>query len=923
MSTTDKNWYPSSDVYEILKMINETKARYINDQDEETLSIGIFGVLGDISAKKIQMASQQTYILGNEMFPSRARLTKNLITHAAYHNIENINAVPASVVINLAIKVDDIDKYATVVAESTGTEQFVFDKTCPIFIGNYELHLDYDIILTRSWHNRYDNQGNKVYTYNARYNMDPNDLNPISDLTNAYLLQPFVVNFNNTRYVFLQPTVRQCSIEISSDTILTNTIIENKSYTFNFSNQLADFVVYVTENGVTKRLTPYMYGSIVEPDAENYCWYLYTADDTIRIQFDRTNYIPGFNSDIRVVAYTTVGSEGNFSYQNTEDETGFYVDFESSIYNYKKITCIVNCATDSEHGSDRKSKEDLQSLLPKMALSRGYITTEQDLINYFNLISDSKHKLHPQKKVDNQLRRIWYTYTVLKDSMNNIIPTNSIHLNIDIKDTSYVTKVDDTRYIIPAGTTFVLDKNAGIGEHIDPNQIPEYFTDAYFNDTRFYYSLIHNMIINTDPLYCSYFSAQVNLDDYLSYQYANEKVNLGFVANKMHVARNLLSDNKVYYITLDILQSTMDDYGLIISEKDQTTGEVTIIKNNMKVFMLLYKDSQPYRWVEAKLSGWDQETYKTSWTVELETDNKFTVDNELNLLSLGVPNSTGVNDGLFKESIDADVFILARFTEEDDPVGGYGKSQCTDYIPASVIDEDGENKFTLVNTYKTNNGITLFENYTDVMNTKIKAISTEDGEFDHYYIRSVPMVGCHYLTSESHAIYLAKALSEQKSYIDYCTSVLEDNMQIDFKTYNTYGPSLCYAAGSTTTITDAKDLDHVDTSWQFRMKLANSNDTYTKTDVIRYIKDYIENLNNTGADLHIPNLLHDIKEEFKGLIIYIEFKNFNGNEWGVNHLLLKEVTDPNLVPELINVRNRLLSDGETLEPCIDIELDRT
>jgi hypothetical protein len=148
-------------------------------------------------------------------------------------------------------------------------------------------------------------------------------------------------------------------------------------------------------------------------------------------------------------------------------------------------------------------------------------------------------------------------------------------------------------------------------------------------------------------------------------------------------------------------------------------------------------------------------------------------------------------------------------------------------------------------------------------------------------------------------------------------------MQIDFKTYNTYGPSLCYAAGSTTTITDAKDLDHVDTSWQFRMKLANSNDTYTKTDVIRYIKDYIENLNNTGADLHIPNLLHDIKEEFKELIIYIEFKNFNGNEWGVNHLLLKEVTDPNLVPELINVRNRLLSDGETLEPCIDIELDRT
>ena len=921
MSTSNNNWTPSSDIYEILQMVNDTKARFIGDQDEETLSIGLFGILGDIDAKKIQMAAQQTYILGNEMFPTRARLTKNLITHAAYSNIQNINATPAVMTINLAIRVSDIDKYATVVTEGSDTEQFIFDKTCPIYIDKYEFHLDYDIILTRSWHNKYDNYGNKIYTYNARYNIDSSDLNPVSDITNAYLMQPFIANFSNVQYVFLQPVVRQYKIETTSDTILTDTIIENKSFVFNFSDQLADFVVYVTENGVTKRLTPYMYGSIIEPDATDFCWYLYMADDTVRIQFDRTNYIPGFNSEIKVVAYTTKGAEGNFSYQSTEDEAGFYIDFESSIYKYKKITCVVNCATDSEYGADRKSKEDLKNILPKTALSRGFITTEQDLLNYFNLISDDKHKLCLQKKVDNQLRRIWYAYSLLKDNANNIIPTNSIML--DIKPTAdYVTKISDSRYVIPVGTTFELDAETGVGKFIDPADIPEYFTDEYFNG-KFYYSLIHNMIINTDPLYCSYYNSLVNKDDYLSYNYANEKINIGFVANKIHTARNLLSDKNIYQVTFDLLQSTTDDYGLIEYETDETTGEVAVHNSNMKVFVLLYKDKQPYRWAEAELIGWDQYSYKTTWKVTLTTDNTFTSDNELKFLSLGVPNSTGMNDAYFGESIDAEIYILAKFTEPDDPVNGYGKSRFTDYIPAEVVDEPGENKYTLVNIYKTNNGISIFENYTDVMNTKIKAIYTEDGNFDHFIVYYVPMVGCHYLTSEAHAKSMANSLASQKAYINHCMTKVENNMQIDMKVYNTYGPSKAYAMGSTTTMEDAKDLDTVDTSWEFRMKMTNMNDTTTKANVIQYIKDYIEDMSNTGKDLHIPNLLHDIKDEFRDLIVYIEFKNFNNNGWGMNHILLKEVTDPTIVPEFISIRNRLLSDGETIEPCIDIEIDMT
>ena len=128
----DNSWIPSSDIYNIIQMVDDVKARFIDDQSETTLAIGLFGVLGDIEAKKIQSAIQETYILGNEMFPTRAKLTKNLITHAAYHNITNINAKPASITLNLAIKVDDLDQYMK--NTDSGDQEFIFSKDCPIYI---------------------------------------------------------------------------------------------------------------------------------------------------------------------------------------------------------------------------------------------------------------------------------------------------------------------------------------------------------------------------------------------------------------------------------------------------------------------------------------------------------------------------------------------------------------------------------------------------------------------------------------------------------------------------------------------------------------------------------------------------------------------------------------------------------------------
>ena len=129
--STLTDWNINTDIYQISDNINNLQKRYIEDEDETTLSMGIFGFVSDTEAKKIQIATIMAGQLGNEMFPTRAKLTKNVLSHAVYHNIEGINAKPASMTVTFCIKVSDVDKYIV-------DDHFYLEADCPIFIEKYE-----------------------------------------------------------------------------------------------------------------------------------------------------------------------------------------------------------------------------------------------------------------------------------------------------------------------------------------------------------------------------------------------------------------------------------------------------------------------------------------------------------------------------------------------------------------------------------------------------------------------------------------------------------------------------------------------------------------------------------------------------------------------------------------------------------------
>jgi hypothetical protein len=897
----NSDWNINSDIYDIVSNINDLQKRYIEDEDETTLSLGPFGFISDVEAKKIQTSIVMTGQLGNEMFATRAMLTKNVLTHAAYNGISDINATPAKITITLCTKVSDI------LNNCYEDGCFYFDHMSPIYIGNIEFHFDYDIKITKR-------KINGVWSYSAQYVVTDEDgkkiVNRLSDITNPYLKQPFIINLNNEQYLAIQADVRQCTIEETYDSMTSDSIIENKSYMFTFENELADFNIVVTDGDDEVELTPYIYGMAIDPDVDKYCWYLYASSNTIRITFDSKSYTPGTNSKIYIKSYTTLGSEGNFNYVGTDGTSqGIYIDIESDTYSYYGITCFLVAVTDSTDGSNRKTKEELQKLIPKAALSRGSITTETDVRNYFNLIDNEQNRLVMQKKVDNQLSRVWYGYFMLKDDAGNLIPTNTINIRLVLNDNTMV-KCNDGRYILPAGSVIKYDVEKQIGFIIDDSDVPVLYSDSYYSLNYYYYMTVYNIVLCKDPLYTAFYLTICNYDSYFVYDYVNDESELQFIANRFHFERKLLIDQDTYKMTFNIAQSNLDiDFATYTNETYYVTDEngnkiqKTVTTQNVRAILVLYDSAgNPYRWKECDLYDYSNSSKIFYFSTEITTDSMMDDLNRIKICGMNAVNSKESLYGYVDENVQASLYIIAKVatTSEDN----YPRKDLDNIAP-------GYEDYVVTNIYNCVNGLQFIENFTNIMDSKVEDADTSGTT---YTTSAVPVVGRHYMNSETNVKYLIEEINERRAYITYCLKLLENSLNIDFKYYNTYGPSITY------TLEDGKtSIGAVDLTMRFKLSLKDDTDVTTKQDITNYIKSYIEDLYETG-DLHIPNLITDIINEYKNRINYIEFVGFNLFDADDQHIVLKDVEDPTTVPEFLNIRNTKDVESGELVPYIDIKV---
>lgn len=827
------------DLYEIREYVDAIKQNYIDTSDSNSLFTGIYGYIGDIMSKEILNSIIVASETIQEAFPIYARFNRNIMSHAIMAGITNINAVPAKMDGFLIIS-------ETELLNNMGlSDYFILDKSSKIMIEDFEFHLDYNIRITKS------KTTTNELVYIAQYDMSiPN---PLSDITTPYLSPPVRMKLSNDNFIMINCTVRQIEYQERYQKIINNDSIQNKTFEFYYDNQIAYFDLYIeSSNGSRYNINPVIDGVPIIDTTKLYCYYSIIDNNKIRVKFIPESFSPSINDNITIRISSTQGSSGNFTYKQD-----VIFNPTSSLYKYNNISIIFKPNSSSDYGSDVKTISDLKKLIPKEMLSRGSITSEKDLDNFFNMLNDRNSKMIFRKETHNQLSLIYYSYILLKNQDMNIIPTNTLNISIP---SNIIGSIDqNTRYTINPGTVLKYDS--------DSDSCIIYTDDI--NDDGFYYTTPFSLAITMKPLSVSYYLNILNETYNTEFTYINNNSFLQFISTNVNLKRQYMIERNTYVLSMSLVQNSNIDSGL----GDHTTS-------NFKVFFVFFNsEGKPVRYSDSSIIYFDDELKEYYIESKFTTDDTLTEFGELKISGLYNIGTTNKSDVYLHQNTKIVVYVAAKFEKE------YGRGDMDSYIP----NMEG---FTLCNKY-TVNSIDLFINYSEIIKSNIKIYKDIETDITNFVIKSVPLVKYTYINNEDRIDSFIDSIINRKLYIDESLALLEAPLSLDFKFFNTYGPSNTFLIGH-----DNTKLDTTNIILEFNVKL----DTLSDENIIELIKveikNYIENINEL-TDIHMINMIDYIRSIYPS-IIFMEFVSINN--YGYKYQYIKRTPNESLyVPEFLNI----------------------
>ena len=862
----------NSDIYNIVSIIEDIKASYI-EESEDTLAVSTFGYLGSIASDSLREIINAIYKLSNESITSKATLPKNIITYAIQNDVDGITASPSKMKVRMAFSQKELLKLMK------DSNSLILDKNWKITIGDFEFHLDYDLKITKT-----DLSGGK-YVFSAMYDIDRN--NPLSDITNPYLDPPNTIILDGITVIVFTLTIRQISHISINKKFISNNIIENKTFIFEFDDQLASFDI--KDIGTGNYIEPIYQGEIT-PTNSNFCYYSYLDNNKIRIKFDNESYMPSLNTELEVLVKTTKGTSGIFEYTTNEE-----VIVTSDMFDYNNLTALIIPVTNSLDGKDQKTTKELQAQIPIASVAKGNIGNDKDLKDYLNSLNNETSRLKIRTKADNQFERSYYSYLLMKDDKNNIIPTNTINIMIDLDSFDSVDEVgDEKRYTLKQGSYILYDGKSTAKVVKTPSE-------EELEESKFIYTTPFMISVYKNILQSSFYLSIIDEQYEINYDYINEESTLQFVASNVTWKRKYLDNPSQYNLSIQLTQNITTDMNTVIEEpvldeEGNDTGEVTVI-NNMRVFIVLYEENTPYRYMEAELTGYDLSAYTFRFETIFESEDIFDRDNYIRIKETHITNETDVIDyGYFNPNSETRIYVLYKSDVD------YGRYDIDQFIP-------GLEGYNVSNVYSIVGGLQFFKNYSEILSCVISPISYEDeeGAKEGYILKNVPVVRRSYMNDEDKINKMIDVLDEKKKYIEEAISLM-DGFSIDFKFINSYGPSKLY------TLKDGTLLDRINISLKFEVELLDNIDKNVTSFIRDDIKTLIEDM-DTIDTFHIMTLCTNIKTKYENSILYIDFKGINDYNESYKKLTLND--DENETPEFLNVEN--LEDDETI-PDIDISI---
>lgn len=863
--TTTRNY---SSIYNIKDFArNALMPKYFDVNEVNDLNVGLLGMTTELITSGFEDNFNTVSMYLKELFPNTATMSETIYTYASLFQISELFATPASMDIILMVKESDILTLGTI---NGNVREFVVDCDTIIDVQGLQYMLDYDVKIRAK---RYldDYIFTSVYDFEYRNSLNPSTSSPY--------IKNIRYNGEEGKYIGLMVTVHQVNKFKQEEVIINNTRINYPKFKIQYDDMLANFEVFYKSPNMTEetQLTKRLKNSV--PIEQPFCYYSFKDNNEIEISFStrEKSFHPDFNSDIRIEYYTTKGTKGNYPLYkgNIMD---MVVSPQSERYQYlSSVTMFAIPQTDSMGGSNTLAFDDLKKIVNEKFSTINTITTENDLLQYFD---NAKYRMGSHmlfvKKRDDVFERLFTAFTMLKDRNNELIHSNTLNLELNLEDIG--SAPDEKTAVIKPGTIMKYREGS-----IDTVEITQQMGRSE-EDFRFVNPFLINII--TEPsTSVGFYLNSINQKFPLNYQFINDECPVQCICNNVEITRDALHGDDFYELSIDLLNTSgMEPYPVF-----HDNGEWT---ENLKV-KCIFKDQESSKdlcYIDFQFITYDAEASVMTFKAKLNTDDVLTLNNRLRV--------TGVKDIITGKTSTK----MIGFSDIVIDICVFYKSNEIENHKYSNLED--LNQYKISNIYSSiDHPVSLVYSF-DIIRSQLSYLADSDKSIK---LRFLPLFSAYDMIDKDKFDDTIDRLRNQYNFLTSVLKLLENNYSIDMKFYNTYGRAKIF------TVDDGTLLDRVNCAIRFDLfLLPGSDESQVLNNVRAFISEYFENLNlSVDNSVKISNLIQEIENTFID-VDYLKFVCIN--EYDSNIQVLRNILPANTttmdkeqlkeyVPEYVTARD--------------------
>lgn len=464
------------DIFDFKKLTTDVLVpKYFPDQDISTLNVGLIGMVSEAEGTVSEDTFRSVSTLLKEFFITKATLPESIYSYAAIYQLSNIIGVPAECTFLLIFdesELAEVFKEASMYAPDKNSNCIYIGKNTTIYVEDIPFTLDYDIEITRKKTKTYTTE----YTYSAKY-MVTEFHNSISPIVNPYIK----IRRNINGYFALEVLMHQCIRTERTETIIDNSSVSYPVVDVTFDGILGGFDAFYREAGDEEWTQMLVRVDNSLPEKDPFCYFKLMDTNVLRLSFSLNDsyFQPEFNSEIKVVTYTTLGEEGNFPSYNGDNIT-IVKDEESYSYNGSFIVGAAVSSVGAQGGLNSIDLETLRRQVQTQMSTCTILSTDHDLELYFEKFeSNNRNIINFIKRRDDLSSRLFTGFMVCKNE-DYVYPTNTLDISTNYlywenPDGGYV-------YTSDPGRLYTYD---GLSNTVVPMYKRGLFEDAVVKDFQY------------------------------------------------------------------------------------------------------------------------------------------------------------------------------------------------------------------------------------------------------------------------------------------------------------------------------------------------------------------------------------------------------------------------------------------------------